>query len=225
MLEFGTKKPKNFGANHSKISVPIVQKFQCKIACTEFWCIRVYKVSSVVHGFFPAWVIAWNIPCSLVFLHTDIICYFSSLLVNSGYFQLPSTTSTTILLLLLMAIKPGCHLALCSYWHHQWGCFFLIPGLTGKNTGYAKYVWRSRVIVPRILGRVRHNMACAKLGASASWNSLRTRESGCMWLVKLAQKVKKMTKEAKKKSIKIREVVKKKVNKISKFKKVKKIFF
>ena len=57
-----------------------------------------------------------------------------------------------------------------------------------KNTCYAEYVRHSCMIAPRILGCIRHNMACTELGASASRNSQHTRESRCTWLVKLAQK-------------------------------------
>ena len=51
-LEFGTNKPKNIGTNCSKILAQIVKKFQCKIACAEFWRIGVYEALSEVHGFF-----------------------------------------------------------------------------------------------------------------------------------------------------------------------------
>ena len=54
---------------------------------------------------------------SQVVLHNkDIICYFGSLLVNSGRFQLASTIPTTILLVELVYIKHGCHIAARSYW-------------------------------------------------------------------------------------------------------------
>ena len=45
-------------------------------------------------------VMAWNILCSLIsfFLHNkDILCYFVSFSVDSGRFQLTSTTSTFLL--------------------------------------------------------------------------------------------------------------------------------
>ena len=57
-------------------------------------------------------VVAWNIPCSFnsFFLHNeDINCYFGSLLVDSRRFQLTNTTSTTFLLVELVAIKHGHH--------------------------------------------------------------------------------------------------------------------
>ena len=69
---------------------------------------------------------ARNILCSFIsfFLHNkDIICHLSSLLLNSGHFQLTSTLSTTILLVELMAIKHGRHIASCSYWQPRGGCF------------------------------------------------------------------------------------------------------
>ena len=54
---------------------------------------------------------------SLVIVHNKgIICHFSSLLVNSGCFQLTSTISLTVLLVELMAIKHGQHVVSCSYW-------------------------------------------------------------------------------------------------------------
>ena len=69
---------------------------------------------------------AWNIPVhSLVSLHNkDIICHFSSLLVNSGHFQLSSTLSITALLMELMAIKHGHH-SFMLILETLRGCFFL----------------------------------------------------------------------------------------------------
>ena len=72
---------------------------------------------------------------SLVFIHDKaIICYFCSLLVNSRYFPLTSTVSTTVLLVALMVIKHGHHtlkprsltrwvnVVSCSYWQPRGGC-------------------------------------------------------------------------------------------------------
>ena len=125
MDKFWCKSFKNFSANCSKIWVQ---------DCLH-WILVHQSLQGVQRSawIFPSMGYGLEHPLFIsFFLHTDIICYFSSLLVNSGYFQLPSTTSTTILLLKLMAIKHGCHVALCSYWHHQWGCFFLFLAWLGK---------------------------------------------------------------------------------------------
>ena len=50
-----------------------------------------------------------------------------------------------------------------------------IPPRLEKNTCYAKYVWRSSMIVLRTSGCIWHNMPCAKLGASGLRNSWRGR--------------------------------------------------
>ena len=71
-------------------------------------------------------VIALNVPCSFIsFLHnTDIICYFSSLLINPGLFQLTSIASKMVLLVGLMVMKYCGQIVSCSYWQPQGGCFF-----------------------------------------------------------------------------------------------------
>ena len=50
-----------------------------------------------------------NVPHSLIsfWLNKDMVYYLSSLLLNLGYFQLPSTTSATVLLVELVVIKPA----------------------------------------------------------------------------------------------------------------------
>ena len=68
---------------------------------------------------------ASDIPCSLVFfLHNkDIFCCFGSFLVDSGRFQLTSSTSTTFLLVELVVIKHGRHVVSCLYRQPRGGCF------------------------------------------------------------------------------------------------------
>lgn len=60
---------------------------------------------------------ARNIPVrSLVCLRNkDIFSYFGSFPVDSGCFQLTSTTSTTFLPVELVVVKHGCHLFSCLY--------------------------------------------------------------------------------------------------------------
>ena len=58
------------------------------------------------------------------FLHNqDMFCYFGSFLVDSGRFQLTSTTFTIFLLVELVVIKHGHHLVSFSYQQPQGGCF------------------------------------------------------------------------------------------------------
>ena len=68
-------------------------------------------------------VMAWNIPCSFIFLNKDIFFYFGSFLVDSGYFQLTSTISTTFLLVKLVVIKHGHHIVSCLHRQPQGVCF------------------------------------------------------------------------------------------------------
>ena len=70
-------------------------------------------------------VMAQNIPCSFIsFFHNKgIFCYFCSFLVDSGHFQLTSTTSTTFLLVELVGIEHGHYIVSCSYRQPRGGCF------------------------------------------------------------------------------------------------------
>ena len=71
---------------------------------------------------YELWLGTSPIHSSVVLHNKDIICHFSSFLVNSGPFWLTSTLSITVLLVLLMAIKHGCHVVSCSYWQPRGGC-------------------------------------------------------------------------------------------------------
>ena len=54
----------------------------------------------------------------------------------------------------------------------------LLQCQTGKNAYDARYAWHSGTIVLRILVDIRHNMSCAKVGASRAWNYRHTALAG-----------------------------------------------
>ena len=85
---------------------------------TTFATILLVDMLVIKHGCCIDWY-EWE-PSTvhqLVFLHNKVIFwYFCSALVNSGPFQLTSTVSSTALLVELMAIKHGHHIASCLHW-------------------------------------------------------------------------------------------------------------
>ena len=88
-------------------------------------------------------------PCSFIsfFLQNkNTIYHFSSLLVNSCHFQLTSTLSSTVLLVELMAIKPGCHVVSCSYWQ-PWGWYFSYSWCSPKGCAMCPTLFKASNIV------------------------------------------------------------------------------
>ena len=98
----------------------------------------------------------------------DILWYFSSLLINSGHYQLTSTISTITLLVKNVMIKHG-----CPDWKKYTLCQ-ICPALS--HNCFENF------------GGIRCSMTCAQLGALGLKNSQHTRESWCLLMLKLAQK-------------------------------------
>ena len=61
------------------------------------------------------WTLGTSPVHSFFFHNKDTFCYFGLFLVDSGRFQLTSTTSTTFLLVELLVIEHGHHVVSCSY--------------------------------------------------------------------------------------------------------------